>query len=237
MSDIWTMVWKEWRDAIFPRGKLLSLGPLFFVVLLGVIFPLIDRQGWLTLSTAMVLLNVFFPYYYILLYIGDEFAGERERHTLATLLASRISDRAILWGKVIATVSYIWGMALIASLLSMVVVNLAKGQGPWMFYTPVSHWLGVLLLTLLACLLAASEGILVSMHSATVRQAQQILAIGSLALFVVVYLVVRALPSQLFLGMSSSQIFLIVVLVLAVLDAILLAASMVSFHRSRLISS
>jgi ABC-2 type transport system permease protein len=237
MSDIWTIVWKEWRESIFPGGKLVSLGPLFFIALLGVVFPLIDRQGWLTLSTAMVLLSVFFPYYYILLYIGDAFAGERERHTLATLLASRISDRAILWGKVIATVSYIWGMAVIASLLSMVVVNLAIGQRPWMFYTPVSGWLAIIIFSLLACLLASSSGILVSLHSATVRQAQQILAIGSLALFVVIYLVVRALPPQLFLGMSSSQMFLSAMLVLAVLDAILLAISMAGFHRSRLILS
>ena len=212
MSDIWTIVWKEWIESIFPGGKLVSLGPIFFIALLGVIFPLIDRLGWLTLSTAMVLLSVFFPYYYILIYIGDAFAGERERHTLATLLASRISDRAILWGKVIATVCYIWGMAVIASL-------------------------AILIFSLLACLLASSGGILVSLHSATVRQAQQILAIGSLALFVVIYLVLRALPPQLFLGMSSSQMFLIAMLVIAVLDAILLGISMASFHRSRLILS
>jgi ABC-2 type transport system permease protein len=185
----------------------------------------------------MVLASILFPYYFILLYIGDTFAGERERHTLETLLASRISDRAILWGKVISTVCYIWGMALIASLLSMIVVNLALAQGLWMFYTPVSGWSAVLIFGLLACLLAASSGILVSLHSATVRQAQQILGLGSLALFVVIYFVVRALPPQLFLGMSSSQMFLIAMLVMAILDAVLLGISMASFHRSRLILS
>ncbi len=65
-------------------------------------------------------------------------------------------------------------------LLGVVVVNLAKGQGPWMFYTPVSHWLAVLLFSLLAGLLSASGGILVSLHSATVRQAQQTLLLSSL---------------------------------------------------------
>ncbi len=101
MSDIWTMVWKEWRDALFPGGKVEPLRPLVFIALLGIIWPLITGQSWLTVSTAMVLLTVFFPFFYILNYIGDAFAGERERHTLATLLASRISDRAILWGKVV----------------------------------------------------------------------------------------------------------------------------------------
>jgi hypothetical protein len=106
-----------------------------------------------------------------------------------------------------------------------------------MFYTPVSGWLAVLIASMLACLLAASGGILVSLHSATIRQAQQTLLLGSLALFVVIYLVVRALPPQLFLGMSSSQMFLIAMLVMAVLDAILLGISMASYHRSRLILS
>ena len=214
-----------------------SLRPIIFIALLGVVWPLIYGLGWLELSTAMVLLSVWVPFFFILNYIGDAFAGERERHTLETLLASRISDRAILLGKVIATVGYIWGMSLIASLLGAVVVNLAKGQGPWMFYTPVSRWLAVLLLILLACLLSASGGILVSLHSATVRQAQQTLILSSLVLSVAIYFVVRAVPPQVFQTMSTSQILLIAMLVLVVIDAILLAIAMASFHRSRLIAN
>jgi ABC-type Na+ efflux pump permease subunit len=41
MSDIWTMVWKEWRDSLFPGGKLESIRPMIFIVLLGIIWPLI----------------------------------------------------------------------------------------------------------------------------------------------------------------------------------------------------
>jgi ABC-2 type transport system permease protein len=236
MNDLWTMVWKEWRDTFFPQGRLANVGSLMFIALLGVVFPLIDRQGWLTLSAPMVLLNIFFPYYYILVYIGDSFAGERERHTLETLLASRISDRAILWGKVLSTVGYIWGMTLFASLLSMVVVNLAQG-GAWMYYSPISQWLGVLILSLLACLFSASGGILVSLHSQTARQAAQTFSLGSLGLFMAVYLILRALPPRLFAGLSGSQILLMVILFLAVLDSVLLAITMVSFRRSHLILS
>jgi ABC-2 type transport system permease protein len=236
MNDLWTMVWKEWRDAFFPQGRMVNLGSLMFLSLLGIVFPLIDRQGWLTLSTAMVLLNIFFPYYFILVYIGDSFAGERERHTLETLLASRISDRAILWGKVVSTIGYIWGMTLVASMLSMVVVNLVLGS-PWTFYSPIGLWLGVLILSLLACLFSASGGILVSLHSRTTRQASQTFALGSLGLFLAVYLVVRALPPQLFAGLSGSQIMVLVMVFFAIIDAILLSISMASFHRSHLILS
>jgi ABC-2 type transport system permease protein len=235
MNDIRTIVWKEWKDAIFPGGRIVSIGPILFLVLMGIVFPLIDRQGWLTLSTAMVLLNVFIPYYYIGVYIGDSFAGERERHTLETLLATRISDQGILWGKVVANVGYVWMMTLMASGLSLAVVNLAMGNGRWMFYSPFTGWLAILLSSLLACLLAASGGILVSLHSATVRQSQQTFLLGSLVLFVAIYLAGRAVPAQLLQGLSPSQTFLIFMLIMAILDAILLAISMASFHRSRLI--
>jgi ABC-2 type transport system permease protein len=237
MRDTWTMVWKEWRDSLFPGGKLESLRPLIFMALLGVIWPWIIGLSWLSLSTAMVLLSVWFPFFFILNYIGDAFAGERERHTLETLLASRIADRAILWGKVIATVGYIWGMALIASLLGVVVVNLTQRQWPWTFYTSTSQWVVVLIFSLLACLLSASGGILVSLHSATVRQAQQTVLLGSLGLSMAIFFAVRAIPPQVFAAMSASQIALIAMLVLAVLDALLLAIALASFHRSRLILS
>jgi ABC-2 type transport system permease protein len=209
--------------------------PVLFIALLGIIWPLITGQPWLTLSTGTLLICVIFPFFYILNYVGDAFAGERERHTLETLLASRISDQSILWGKVIATVGYIWGMALIASLLGAVVVNLSIGQGPWMFYTPISHWLGMLVLTMLTCLLSASGGILVSLHSATARQASQMLLLSMLSLLVVIYFLVRAVPVQLIQALGYSQIMLIAMLVLAVIDAILLVISMASFRRSRLI--
>ena len=235
MRDIGTMVWKEWRDTIFPGGKLGNLSSLVFIGLLGIVFPLIDHVGWLAVSVQMVLLNVLLPFFFILMYIGDSFAGERERHTLETLLASRISNRAILWGKVVSTVGYIWGMTLIASLLSMIVVNLAQGQWPWTFYTPFSSWLIVLAACMLACLMATSGGILVSLHSNTARQAQQTLLLGSLGLFIVLYLVSRALPSQWFQGLSGPQIFLAAMLVTIVLDVVLLAITMASFRRSRLI--
>jgi ABC-2 type transport system permease protein len=237
MSDTWTIVWKEWRDVIFPGGKVESLRPVIFIALLGILWPLIYGLSWLRLSTVMVFLSVYVPFFFILNYIGDAFAGERERHTLETLLASRISDQAILWGKVIATVGYIWGMSLIASFLGLVVVNLAKAQSPWRFYTPTGEWLEVLILILLACLLSASGGILVSLHSATVRQAQQTLLLSSLVLGVAIFFVGRAVPLQLVQAMSISQIFLIAILVLAVIDAILLGISLASFHRSHLISN
>ena len=56
--------------------------------------------------------------------VADSFAGERERHTLETLLASRLSDEAILVGKVTAAVGYGWGFTLVMAVVSLVSVNI-----------------------------------------------------------------------------------------------------------------
>jgi ABC-2 type transport system permease protein len=156
---------------------------------------------------------------------------------LETLLASRISDRAILLGKVIVTVGYTWVMVLFSLLLGCLVVNLTKGAGMWVFYAPISSFFYVLVLSLLISLLAASGGVLVSLHSPTVRQAQQTLLLSTLGLGLVFYLVLRAVPADLLASLSTNQILFIILLVLAVLDVILVGIALASFKRSRLILS
>jgi hypothetical protein len=61
--------------------------------------------------------------------------------------------------------------------------------------------------------------------------------LSSLVLGVAIFFVVRAVPLQVIQTMSISQILLIAMLVLVVIDVILLAIAMVSFHRSRLIAN
>ncbi len=237
MSDLWTMIWKETKDSVLQGGLSALIRPLLLIGILGIGFPLRLGMQWLALTPIVVGLVLYIPFIVILSFVGDAIAGERERHTLETLLASRISDRAILLGKVIVTTGYAWGTALIGLLLGLIVANLSKGQGSWQFYTHVDLLLEALALSLLASLLGVSGGVLISMRSATVRQAQQILTVATLVLVVGGVLALKALPAQTVSSLSASQIWLIVIAVLAVLDAILLGASLVSFRRSRLILS
>ena len=106
-----------------------------------------------------------------------------------------------------------------------------------MWHFTGSAILNLLIFTLLACLLSTSGGILVSLHSATARQAQQNLLLSAVALSLAIYFGINAIPQQVLLAMNATQISLIVMLFLAVIDAILLAISIASFHRSRLISN
>jgi len=237
MNDIWTMMWKESKDLLFQGGWRAWIRPVLLVGILGVYLPLQFGLGWLELSPIEMYVILWIPFSVIISFIGDAIAGERERHTLETLLASRISDRAILLGKVIVTVGYAWGMALVSLLLGLVLVNLLSGHGSWAFYHPLDVFLEALALSLLSCVLGASAGVLISLRSATVRQAQQILSVGTLVLIFGGIFALRALPASFVSSLSYSQFLLLVIAVLAVLDAILLGLSLVSFQRSRLIVS
>src|SRR5437763_6979352 len=153
MSDILTMVWKESKDVLFQGGWRSLIRPLIVVGIMGIYLPLQFGPQWMDLTPIGMILLLWIPFFVLISFIGDAIAGERERHTLETLLASRMPDRAILLGKVIVTVGYTWGMSIIALLLGAVSANLfnknGPGQGSWVFYHPLELFLEALALTLL----------------------------------------------------------------------------------------
>jgi ABC-2 type transport system permease protein len=238
MNDIWTIMWKESKDLLFQGGWKAAIRPLLLIVIMGIYLPLQFGLQWLTFPLIEMFVILWIPFFVIVSFIGDAIAGERERHTLETLLASRIADRAILLGKVIVTVGYAWGMALGSLLLGLILVNLFRGNGGgWMFYHPLSLFLEALALILVTCILGTSAGVLVSLRTSTVRQAQQILSIGTLVLIFGGVSALQVLPANFVASLTYSQFLLLVIAVFAVLDVILLGASLMNFRRSRLILS
>ena len=105
-----------------------------------------------------------------------------------------------------------------------------------MFY-PLDLFVDALVLILLASVLAASAGVLISLKVATVRQAQQILSIGTIVFVFGIVFVLQAIPANVVSSLSYSKFLLITMVFIALLDAILLGLSLVSFQRSRLILS
>jgi len=242
IADVWTVMWKEWKEMPIRRGSLRSgmFSLLIFVGVFGVFLPLQMGRNWV--KSPMVLIYwAWVPLFMVPSVVADSFAGERERHTLETLLASRLSDRAILFGKVGAAVGYGWGLTLISLLLGLVTVNLAHGHGELLLY-PATIGLGILGLSLLGAGLAAGAGVLVSLRASTVRQAQQTLNIATMVLWFVPIFGVQALPpewkaylAKTLMAADVTKIVLIVGAVLAVLDIGLLAAAMARFQRTQLI--
>jgi ABC-2 type transport system permease protein len=231
------MIWKETKDLLFQGGWRASIRPGIVVAVMGIVLPLQMRSDWFTFSPIEVTLVIFISFFFILNFIGDAIAGERERHTLETLLASRISDRAILLGKVIVTVGYAWAMVIVSLLLGALVLDVTNGTGSWAFYSPVGLLFYLFTLSLLTSLLVASGGVLISLHSPTVRQAQQTLILCTLVFGVALGLGLNAAGTSLFLALSNNQILLLILAVLAILDMILLGIALASFKRSCLILS
>lgn len=242
IADIWTVIWKEWRELIFQRGNLrgIMLSLLPSVMLFGIILPSQFGRFWVESPLPLGLWG-WLPILPVTAVIADAFAGERERHTLETLLASPLSEQAILLGKVAAVVGYAWVLTLIILLVGLLTINFVDGNGELLLYS-VTTTLGGVVLCLLTATLAASTGVLVSLRAATVRQAAQQLVFASIAFTWIPAFGFGLLPTQWqerllesVMSANATQIFLIIVMVLFLIDVGLLLVAMARFQRSRLI--
>lgn len=236
MSDIATIIWKEWKDSLFQGGWRSWVRPALLIGILGVVEPLIGKRAWMSLSPIEMVVFLWFAFFIIISVVADAFAGERERHTLETLLASRMPDSAILLGKVVTVVLYGWGVMVVGLFLGAGVYNVARSEGQFTFY-PIDMMLFTLVLGLLVGILGAGAGVLLSLRISTVRQAQQTLTIGTLVLGGAVIALLQLLPKEFFVTFTLDQILLMAAGVVVVLDIALLAYSIVRFQRAKLILS
>ena len=211
IEDIRAVMWKEWKGLFRQRGSrmraLLTL--LTPIAIFGLWFPWEVGANWFTRFDS-IFAAVVIPLMVSLLTVPDSFAGERERHTLPTLLASRLPDRAILFGKIGFALVLSLGLALIVLVLGLAIANIAAWSGSIRVYSGTIALVDLSFCTLIA-LLTAGVGVLLSLRSVTVQEAQQTLA------------AVLLLPPTL-LGPI-------------VVDLALLWLAMARFQRSRLISS
>ena len=241
LIDIWNITQKEWKELLRQRGSLRGgfLGVLVFMGVLGILMPIQFGPEWVQ-SASQMIIWVWLPFLLVSGVIADSFAGERERHTLETLLASRLSDRSILFGKVVAAISYGWGLSMACMLLGLITVNLVHGRGQILMYS----WeisLATIVLSLLVASLSSSLGILVSLRASTVRQAQQTFSLAFMLLFIPMMLL-PVLPQEWqgwlmiwVVNTDFSTIFPAAMLILFILDILLIAAAMARFQRAKLI--
>ena len=237
IGDMLTVIWKERKSLFVSRGsRLRAMVNLFIPVLLVAIYiPWNEGRDWVSSPVALSALIV--PVLLVGTTVPDSFAGERERHTLSTLLASRLPDRAVLFGKLAVAVGYGWLVTLIAILLGLVTVNAAHGEGHVLLYSPTVAVADVVLSFLVATFVAGI-GILISLRSSTVQAAQQllmtILLIPPLVLAVIFSVFHRQIGNTLG-GIDFMQAVLIAMGVLMAADMVLLLAIMARFRRARLI--
>jgi ABC-2 type transport system permease protein len=172
INDLSTMIWKESRSLLRYQGRrsqlLISMAP---PLLVAILLPWLMGMDWaygyfplfLSLVIAMVVNSLAVP---------DSFAGERERHTLETLLASRLPNLAILLAKMLISVIFSLGVTLFVLLLSLVTLNVFHWEGELIFYR-LEVFIATLVFSLAIAVLVAALGVLISMRAPTVQEAQQ----------------------------------------------------------------
>jgi ABC-2 type transport system permease protein len=245
LGDAWTVLQKELRELIFVRSREPArlVVTAVVMVLLGIVLPLVAGPFWLDRAWLLAIW-AWAPVFLVASIVADSIAGERERHTLETLLASRLPDRAILLGKVGAAVVYGWGLMLITVLVSIVTINIVYAGDSLLLYRPLLA-VGGGLLSLLAAVLAASIGVLISLKAGSVRQAQRWILgalIGLVILQVVAFpLIVGLLPATWGVSMNALLgafdhvvVIGLLALMLTVVNVALLAVAAGSFQRRRL---
>jgi ABC-2 type transport system permease protein len=249
LADSWIVMLKEWREVLFRgMGMRGSVGFFGLIVLVfGVAIPARSGMYWITIPWSAITW-AWLPLMLVMAVVADSFAGERERHTLETLLASRLSDAAILIGKVAAAVVFAWGMLLLVAVMSLLTVNISVLRpDPWA-HVLLWRWeetFGVVVLGLLFTVMCATIGVMVSLKSETVRQANLRLSMGLILFLPVLALgfvgIYSVLPGVVQLRMLDSlqtwqpgPVLFIITGVLIAIDALLLWLSSRMFVRNRL---
>lgn len=238
--DMFTIMRKDLKEIFVQRGSLRAgfTNVLIVVGISGILFPLQSGREWITSPLGLAAVS-WLPIFMSMGLIADAFAGERERHTLETLLASRLSDGSILYGKVLAAIVYGMGIALAGMLLGALTINL---QYPGAGFYPIPYFTGALVFGLLAMLLVSGIGVQVSLHASNVRQAYQKMSVGILLLWLPLVIGPQFMPEQMKLQLSTwlnqvngMQAVLAIGAFLLAADVLLMWQARMRFQRSRLI--
>ncbi len=243
MDDICTMIWKEWKEFFLQRGssrKTMLISALLPVILLGIVIPWRAGPAYVDNTVALVV-PALMPLLFVLVLVADSFAGERERHTLETLLGTRLSDQVILLGKVTAAVLYAWAIFVITLAVAVLGINIMYGHGRLIMF-PMSRLVPTLIYDFLLAVLLSCIGVFVSLRAPTVRQAMQTLNLGFMVTVWGSFFGFQSLPREwriILLGALAGENLIraeiVAGVVLIVADAALLMATRARFRRARLI--
>jgi len=241
IADIFTVAGKELRELLTfgdARGRS-KFSLLILILIFGIVIPLQNGREWVQ-SPINIMVWGWMPFLWVSGVVADLFAGERERHTLESLLATRLSDQSILFGKLLAALTYGFTLTWIIMLVSLLTINVGfRGAGLLLF--PFEMTLGALVFSILVSGLSASIGVLVSLRAGSVRQAQQMMSAGMLVLFLPLMLMQfipegwRESIGNILVNVEPVQVAIGVALVLFVIESLLIAIAMRLFQRSKLI--
>lgn len=242
VRDVWTVVQKELRELTIATG--LSQSTLLLAALaLGVfggLLPWLLGHDWID-RPVLIILWLLLPIPLVIVAVAESFAGEREHHTLETLLATRLSTQAILLGKTIAATLFGWLASLVLLVTGLFTVNIVHEHTSPHLYS-LSSGAAILGLGFLVALFTACVGVLTSQDAANVRQARTTLTLLIVVILISVALALAALAHLLpgwaeVAALSPAMLLTAGATVLLVIaDLSLYAVAAARFSRPRLIA-
>jgi ABC-2 type transport system permease protein len=243
IADMKTVIWKESKSIFRMKGrKSQAILSLLMPILLAIYLPWDGGTAW-TAGALSLIPCILVPFIFVGTTIPDSFAGERERHTLSTLLASRLSDGAILYGKILISVFFGWALVWLVLIIGLLVVNLTSSSDGFLFYSSTALFAN-LSISLLISLIAAGAGVLISLRSSAVQEAQQMLMMILIAPILVVQVggviilssdAARGQLREFFSGIEYGNVVLILFAILTLLATGLQWWAKVRFKRDRMI--
>lgn len=236
IADSLTIAYKEWREW-FARGARLGWGGLLvLMVVWSIAAPFALRQ---VSAGAMLVVLVWLslPMAISGVIVADSFAGERERQTLETLLTSRLSDHAIVIGKIVAVVIFAV-VLLILDLAPGIVVVASGAAGPEIARNAARLGFWALAIGLPLIALVISAGAIFALYAYTARQSLLLILafVGALLLSaagIVVWVTSQPAADP---GAQTPGAHLIAFTFLLILDGAMLTWLMACAHRTRLLA-
>lgn len=246
MSGLGAVFWKEVREQ-YLRGGRPTVSLVVFAILdvvVGIVAPVLIGQARdlgraeflvaaATLAvSALALSSLALPISVVI----DAVAGERERHTLETLLASPARDRDIVLGKAFAILAFVAAQAVALGILCMATWSIFAGALG--FAAGLAFLVGGSVLSLLASSYTTGLGLFISQRARTVKSGQTILAYCMMPFFLLPSLLGPTLRAQV---RGASPLWLagvgglVVTVVFLGLNTTFWALALTRFRRDRLL--
>ncbi len=240
IKDIQTIIWKEWKEFFFQQTGRNKLRLLLAFAIIGIILP-VDKGLGLFNSIPFYISSIMIgPLLMLTSVVCDLFVGERERHTLETLLASRLTDKSILLGKVLSAISYSLAITIFILVLNISIVNLKYYNGTFIILS-FTTGITIIGINILLSLLGALIGVGISFKISTVKVAQQTLSISIVVLIFILITVFQKMPDNIRFkiietlhSLGTNKSILLICVWLAGVDLILLIVMFSYYKRMKL---
>ena len=184
MRDSLTVLRKELREILGDRHSLYGLlvqGGIVFL-LTGIVVPAASGPSWDDVG-QITMLYCGFPAAVAAMVAADAFAGERERRTLETLLATPLDPASIFAGKVASAAAFSVAVGWLSVIAAILAAHAKGGLSPLLMPRPEALlWVGGVGLGY--SLLTATLAVGISLRLSVARSAQQLAAMLAVGLAV-----------------------------------------------------